>query len=119
MRLLTLAILVVLNAVVTTHANAQLSNSGPSEITVGSPLINASLIRPAALERRLIRVSDGTEQVVGTLTQSISRIEVGGKPAIQSITTITTGRGTGADTAVFSASDLAPFWHRSMHPAAL
>jgi hypothetical protein len=116
MRLHALAILVVFNATVTTQANAQNSDERPTEITVGSPMIDASLIRPATLERRFIRVSGGSEQVVGTLTQSISRVDVGGKPAIQSITTIKTGRGTGADTAVFSATDLAPLWHRSMNP---
>jgi hypothetical protein len=116
MRLHALAVLVVLNAAVTTQANAQRPNAGPLEIPVGSPMIDASLIRPASLERRFIRVSGGSEQVVGTLTQSISRIVVNGKNAIQSITTVKTGRGTGADSAVFSAADLAPIWHRSTNP---
>jgi hypothetical protein len=112
--------LVALTILLTARAAAAQTNGGTghahAEILPGSTQVDGSLIPSGRFQRRLIRVSAGSEQELGRMTQEISRIEVGGRPALRSVLLVNTPRGEGADTSILRLPDLTPITHRSGNP---
>jgi hypothetical protein len=108
-----LAALILFNAVASSSAA---STQVIQDILPGSPLVDGSRIRPGSWERKLVRSANGEDQILGTMLHTVTATEVRGQPALISVTAITTPRGSGADTAILIARDLAPISHGSLNP---
>jgi len=109
-----LAAVIIANAAASNGALA-LQKTVP-DILPGSTMVDAARIPTGAWERKLIRSANGADQVIGSVSQSIAATEIRGQPALIAITTITTQRGSGADTTILSTRGLVPISHRSLNP---
>jgi dipeptidyl aminopeptidase/acylaminoacyl peptidase len=91
--------------------------SEPTTMLLGDAAIATIRLAPETATRRLMLVQGGQEREIGTLRNEMTFTDVGGRPAVLRIQTLTSPMlgGTSVDTVVVERTTLAPIRHRSIN----
>lgn len=88
--------------------------SEPTAMLVGDAALSTTHLGADTSTRRLVLVQGGQEREVGSLRSEMVVTNVGGRPALLRVQTLTSPMlGTGVDTVVVDRATLAPIRHRS------
>jgi dipeptidyl aminopeptidase/acylaminoacyl peptidase len=88
----------------------------PTTMLIGDPALSTARLGAEETTLRLLLLQGGQEREVGTIRNSLTLVDVNGRPALQFVQALNSPMmGTSADTVVLDRSTLAPIRHRSVN----
>jgi hypothetical protein len=107
---------IALMTIAGTAVAAQQPAPARPDLRPGDVAIDARRVHTGTWQVRYVRVTDGVEKEIGTMSQELDEVVHRGQRALRSVQRFTTGEGSGADTAIHALPTLTPLYHGSAHP---